>query len=88
MHGIGDTVVVTPIGFLGGEPETTYTPRGKAVATLSLATKTSWTKDDEREERTEEEDEITDEVDGEESHDAGMCMRNAGVSWWLVVSSW
>ena len=41
------------IGFLGGEPETTYTPSGKAVATLSLATKTSWIKDDERQERTE-----------------------------------
>ena len=41
------------IGFLGSEPETTYTPSGKAVATLSLATKTSWMKDDERKERTE-----------------------------------
>ena len=41
------------IGFLGSEPETTYTPSGKAVATLSLATKTSWVKDDERQERTE-----------------------------------
>ena len=41
------------IGFLGCEPETTYTPSGKAVATLSLATKTSWIKDDERQERTE-----------------------------------
>jgi single-strand DNA-binding protein len=27
------------IGFLGSEPETTYTPNGKAVANLSLATK-------------------------------------------------
>jgi single-stranded DNA-binding protein len=27
------------IGFLGAEPETTYTPNGKAVATLSIATK-------------------------------------------------
>ena len=41
------------IGFLGGEPETTYTPNGKAVATLSVATKTSWMKGDERQERTE-----------------------------------
>ena len=41
------------IGFLGSEPETTYTPNGKAVATLSVATKTSWIKDDERQERTE-----------------------------------
>ena len=41
------------IGLVGSEPETTYTPSGKAVATLSLATKTSWIKDDERQERTE-----------------------------------
>ena len=41
------------IGFLGCEPETTYTPSGKAVATLSLATQTSWMKGDERQERTE-----------------------------------
>ena len=41
------------IGFLGSEPETTYTSNGKAVATLSLATKTSWMKGDERQERTE-----------------------------------
>ena len=41
------------IGFLGSEPETTYTPNGKAVATLSIATKTSWIKDDVRQERTE-----------------------------------
>ncbi len=41
------------IGFLGSEPETTYTPNGKAVATLSIATKTSWMKGDERQERTE-----------------------------------
>ncbi len=41
------------IGFLGGEPETTYTPSGKVVATLSLGTKTSWIKDGERQERAE-----------------------------------
>ncbi len=41
------------IGFFGSEPETTYTPNGKAVASLSLATKTSWMKGDERQERTE-----------------------------------
>jgi len=40
------------IGFLGSEPETTYTPNGKAVATLSVATKTSWMKGDQRQERT------------------------------------
>ena len=36
------------IGFLGIEPETTFNPNGKAVATLSLAAKTSWMKGDER----------------------------------------
>ena len=41
------------IGFLSSEPKTTYTPNGKAVATLSVATKTSWMKGDERQERTE-----------------------------------
>jgi single-stranded DNA-binding protein len=43
---------VEPIDFLGGEPETTYTPSGKAVTTLSIATKTSWMKRDERQART------------------------------------
>ena len=41
------------IGFLGSEPETAYTSNGKAVANLSVATKTSWMKGDERQERTE-----------------------------------
>jgi single-strand DNA-binding protein len=41
------------IGFLGREPEATFTPNGKAVTSLSLATKTSWLKDDQRQERTE-----------------------------------
>lgn len=41
------------IGFLGGEPEVPFTTNGKAVATLSLATKTSWMKGDEPQERTE-----------------------------------
>ena len=44
---------VEPIGFVGSEPETAYTPNGKAVANLSIATKTSWMKGDERQERTE-----------------------------------
>ena len=34
------------IGFLGREPETKSTPNGKAVTSLSLATKTSWMKGD------------------------------------------
>ena len=41
------------IGFLGSEPETSYTPSGQAVANLSLATKTSRMHGDERQERTE-----------------------------------
>jgi single-strand DNA-binding protein len=41
------------IGFLGREPETKSTPNGKAVTSLSLATKTSWMKGTERQERTE-----------------------------------
>ena len=41
------------IGFLGSEPEANYTPNGKAVTSLSLATKTSWIKDGQRQERTE-----------------------------------
>lgn len=30
------------IGFLGGDPELKYTPAGAAVATLSVATNSSW----------------------------------------------
>ena len=41
------------IGFVGNEPEANFTPNGKAVTSLSLATKTSWLKGDERQERTE-----------------------------------
>ena len=41
------------IGFLGSQPEATFTPNGKAVTTLSLATKTSFLKDGARQERTE-----------------------------------
>ena len=41
------------IGFLGSDAETKNTPSGKTVTTLSLATKTSYKKDGERQERTE-----------------------------------
>ena len=41
------------IGFLGSDAENKTTPNGKTVTTLSLATKTSYLKDDERIERTE-----------------------------------
>ena len=40
------------IGFLGSDAETKTTPNGKTVTTLSLATKTSYLKDGERQERT------------------------------------
>jgi single-strand DNA-binding protein len=41
------------VGFLGHHAEVKTTPSGKAVITLSLATKTSFMKDGERQERTE-----------------------------------
>src|SRR5215471_9559729 len=41
------------IGFLGLDAETKTTPNGKAVTTFSVATKTSYLKDGERQERTE-----------------------------------
>jgi single-strand DNA-binding protein len=42
------------IGNLGSDPELRYTPSGKAVATLKLATNEQWTgKDGEKGERTE-----------------------------------
>ena len=41
------------IGFLGSDAETKTTPNGKTVTTLSLATKTTFKKDGERQERTE-----------------------------------
>jgi single-stranded DNA-binding protein len=44
--------IINRVELIGYEPETTYTPNGKAVATLSVATKASWMKGDERQERT------------------------------------
>jgi single-strand DNA-binding protein len=41
------------IGFLGSDAETKTTPNGKAVTTFSIATKTSYTKNGEWQERTE-----------------------------------
>jgi single-strand DNA-binding protein len=41
------------LGFLGSDAETKTTPNGKAVTTFSLATKTSYIKDGNRQERTE-----------------------------------
>ena len=41
------------IGFTGSDAETKTTPSGKAVTTFSIATKTSFKKDGDRQERTE-----------------------------------
>jgi len=41
------------IGFLGSEPEAKFTSNGKAVTSFSVATKTSFMKGNERQERTE-----------------------------------
>ena len=41
------------IGFTGGEPETKQTAGGRQFTKLSLATKSTWLKDKERQERTE-----------------------------------
>ena len=41
------------IGFTGSDAETKTTPNGKTVTTFSIATKTSYKKDGERQERTE-----------------------------------
>jgi single-strand DNA-binding protein len=41
------------IGFLGSDAETKTIPNGNAVTTFSLATKTSYMKDGNRQERTE-----------------------------------
>ncbi len=43
----------TLIGNLGKDPEIRYTPSGMAVANFSLATTENWTKDGQRESRTE-----------------------------------
>ena len=41
------------IGFLGSDAEIKTTPQGKTVTTFSIATKTSYIKDEKRQERTE-----------------------------------
>lgn len=41
------------IGRLGKDPETRYTANGKAVTNFSVATSERWTKDGEKQERTE-----------------------------------
>jgi len=41
------------IGRLGQDPELRYTPSGQAACDLSLATNESWTKDGQKQERTE-----------------------------------
>lgn len=41
------------IGNLGGDPEVKYTPSGTAVVSFSIATTETWTKDGEKQSKTE-----------------------------------
>jgi single-strand DNA-binding protein len=50
MAGLNKAIL---IGNLGKDPEIRYTPGGMAVANFSLATTENWTKDGQRESRTE-----------------------------------
>lgn len=50
MQGVNKVIL---IGRLGQDPELRVTPSGQQVCTLSLATSESWTKDGNKEERTE-----------------------------------
>ena len=50
MAGINKAIL---IGNLGQDPEVRYTPSGLAVANFSIATSETWTKDGEKETRTE-----------------------------------
>jgi len=50
MSGVNKVILV---GRLGADPEVRYTPGGAAVANFRMATSESWTKDGERQERTE-----------------------------------
>ena len=50
MAGLNKAIL---IGNLGKDPEIRYTPSGMAVANFSLATTENWTKDGQRESRTE-----------------------------------
>jgi single-strand DNA-binding protein len=49
-RGINKVILV---GHLGQDPETRFMPNGKAVVNLRVATSDSWTKDGEKQERTE-----------------------------------
>jgi single-strand DNA-binding protein len=44
---------VTLLGRLGKDPETRMTPQGQLVASLTIATSETWSKDGKKEERTE-----------------------------------
>ena len=50
MAGVNKAIL---IGHLGRDPEQRHTKNGDAVTTFSLATSESWTKDGEKQERTE-----------------------------------
>lgn len=49
----GDLNRATIIGRLGADPELRYMQNGKAVANIRIATSERWTKDGEKQERTE-----------------------------------
>ena len=50
MAGLNKAIL---IGNLGGDPEVRYTPGGLAVAKFNIATSEKWTRDGEKETRTE-----------------------------------
>lgn len=50
MSGVNKVIL---IGRLGADPEVRYTPGGAAVANFRMATSENWTKDGEKQERTE-----------------------------------
>ncbi len=50
MSGVNKVILV---GRLGADPEVRYTPGGAAVANFRMATSENWTKDGEKQERTE-----------------------------------
>ena len=50
MNGVNKAIIV---GNLGSDPEVRYTPSGHPVASFNVATTESWTKDGDKQEKTE-----------------------------------
>lgn len=50
MSGVNKAII---LGYLGADPEIRYTPAGKAVCELRVATNEKWIKDNQPQERTE-----------------------------------